>query len=148
MSNFYHDNAQHIDNSRTIHIEGSFSNLDAFLRDFMSDDQPAPVSSSSVPTEVEDAEVVPRRWGCITEKAIEEGLEEEVYEDINRAFHKNAPEAAKRLSFHAQANHINISGLWKTDLYVELCNVFGKPHYGVENFRKCDIHGVKEKTNP
>lgn len=37
--NIYQHNAQHIDNSKTIHIDAaSIPNLDAFLRDFMSDE--------------------------------------------------------------------------------------------------------------
>ena len=44
MANYYHDNAQHIDHSRTIHIDGSVPNLDSLLRDFLRD-EPAPQSA-------------------------------------------------------------------------------------------------------
>lgn len=42
MANYYHDNAQHIDHSRTIYIDGSNMDVNAFLRDFMSDESHSP----------------------------------------------------------------------------------------------------------
>lgn len=104
-----------------------------------------PTTETPAPTEVEDAEVVPSLWRCITKKAIEEGLEDEVYQDIQESSRKTAPVLAKRLSFRARAGHIDISQFWKTDLYDELVRVFGTLPYDKENFRKCDIYGVKQK---
>lgn len=97
------------------------------------------------PSEPEEAEVVPSLWRCITKKAIEEGLEDEVYQDIQESSRKTAPVLAKRLSFRARAGHIDICQFWKTDLYDELERVFGTLPYDKENFRKCDIYGVKLK---
>lgn len=41
-NHIYNDNAQHIDNSKTIHVDGSNIDVNAFLREFMSDEHQTP----------------------------------------------------------------------------------------------------------